>query len=401
MGMENKIEMRLFGQFCLVRGEIVLDEKVLHSNKLTKLLIYMVINRNREIPFQEIIDLFWEGTAKNPQNALKNLMYRLRGSLRVLGEEEFILTLPGAYQWNNNIEIETDYEYFEKLALGIKNEEDIKKRKSLCKAAIAGYNRNISEKISSESWILSKQVWYRSLFIDVVKELARIYEEEEAWGKLEMLCNGALSVDAMEEELYYWIIKSLWKQNKNDLAMEHYENISKMLYDTMGISTSEKLQSIFKEITELQDDGVKNIDYLFHEVEEQEVPQGAFFCDYQNFRQIYRMEARRKQRLGLLEHVLMITVKRSGGIKRSAAADSGLAEGMLLLEQKLRKFLRKGDVVTRYSQTQYVILLPACSYESGIMVAERIKKMFQKEIGNKHLELKYELKELRTKENVL
>lgn len=384
--------MQLFGQFCLIRGGIVLDEEILHSNKLTKLLIYMIFNRNREIPFQEIIDLFWEGNTKNPQNALKNLMYRLRSAMKALGEEEFITTLPGAYRWNQEIQVETDYEYFENLALEIRKEEDVQKRKSLCKTAIASYNRHISEKISSESWILSKQVWYRSLFIDVVKELGKIYEEEGDWSKLEMLCNGAVEVDSGEEELHYWMIESLWKQNKTDLAMEHYENISKILYDAMGIHTSERLQSIFKEIMETENAQIKDIEYLFSQVEEPQIPQGAFFCDYQNFRQIYRMEARRNHRLGMEEHVLMLTLRRSGGIRRNPGADSGLAEGMLLLENKLKNFLRKGDVVTRYSLTQYIVLLPACDFESGIAVAERIKKMFYKGIGNKHLELNYELK---------
>lgn len=397
--MENTIKMQLFGQFCLSRGNTILNEEALHSNKLTKLLIFMILNRDREIPFQEIIDIFWEGNVKNPQNALKNLMYRLRSAMKILGDEEFITTLSGAYQWNPEIKVETDYEYFEKLALEIRKEEDSLKKKRLCKAAIASYNRNISEKIGSESWILSKVVWYRSLFIDVVKELGSIYEKEESWSKLEMICNGALSVDSVDEDLHYWIIKSLWKQNKSDLAMEHYENVSKLLYDTMGIHTTEKLHSIFKEIMETEDEGIKDIDCLFSEVEEPDDPSGAFFCDYQNFRQIYRMEARRIHRLGMTEHVLMLTLRRSGGVKRNPGNDSGLAEGMQLLEQKLRNFLRKGDVVTRYSLTQYIVLLPACSYESGIAVAERIKKVFYKGIGNKHLEIHYELKEIRTKEN--
>lgn len=397
--MEKTIKMQLFGQFCLIRGSTVLNEEALHSNKLAKLLIYMIINRDREIPFQEIIDIFWEGNTKNPQNALKNLMYRLRSAMKILGDEEFITTLSGAYRWNPEIKVETDYEYFEKLALEIRKEEDSLKKKRLCKAAIASYNRNISEKIGSESWILSKLVWYRSLFIDVVKELGSIYEEEKAWSKLEILCNGALSVDSLDEDLHYWIIKSLWRQNKSDLAMEHYENVSKLLYDTMGIHTTEKLQSIFKEVMETENEEIRNIDYLFSEVEEPDVPQGAFFCDYQNFRQIYRMEARRNCRLGMTEHVLMLTLHRNGGVKRNPGNDSGLAEGMQLLEQKLRNFLRKGDVVTRYSLTQYIVLLPACNYESGIAVAERIKKVFYKGIGNKHLELRYELKEIRAKEN--
>lgn len=53
-----------------------------------------------------------------------------------------------------------------------------------------------------------------------------------------------------------------------------------------------------------------------------------------------------------------------------------------------------GDVAARYSLTQYIVLLPTCNYESGVMVAERIREAFSKTIGKKHMHLTYELEEL-------
>ena len=393
--MKSKVSVQLFGQFCLRKDDVVLNEETLHSNKLTKLLIYMIINRDRVILYQELIDIFWEGKTKNPQNALKNLMYRLRVALKAIGEEEYICTMSGAYRWNPEIEVETDYEQFEKLALEIRNETDVEKKKQLCKEAIAGYQGNISEKLGSEPWLVSKIVWYRSLFMDVAKELGKIYEKEEAWSNLEALCNDVLPADSLDEDLHYWIIKSLWGQKKNDLAMMHYENVSRMFYDSMGIHTTEKLQSIFQEIMEDAEEYEKDISYLINEMEEKKNPKGAFFCDYQNFRQIYRVEARRIYRLNMAEYILLFTLKRSGGVKRKKSADSGLIEGMNLLEKLLKELLRVGDVAARYSLNQYIVLLPACNYESGILVAERIEKAFRKNIGNKHLELNHELRELK------
>ena len=107
------------------------------------------------------------------------------------------------------------------------------------------------------------------------------------------------------------------------------------------------------------------------------------------------MEARRIYRLNMAEYILLFTLKRSGGVKRKKSADSGLIEGMNLLEKLLKEPLRVGDVAARYSLNQYIVLLPACNYESGILVAERIEKAFRKNIGNKHLELNHELRELK------
>lgn len=392
--MIKKVRMQLFGKFSLESGAARLDEEMLHSKKLTRLLAYIMINRDRNISHQELIDIFWEDKSKNPQGALKNLMYRLRTSLKALGGEDYIYTMAGAYRWNPDIPVETDYQLFEKLAGEIRKEADDAAKKELCKTAIASYRGNISQQIGTETWILPKVTWYRSIFMDVVKELGSIYEREEDWGSLEELCNGALHMDTMDEDLHYWIIKSLWGRNKNDLAMLHYENVSKMLYDSLGIRATEKLQSIFKEIVEKTDGHVTDIGSLLLEIKEPENPKGAFFCDYQNFRQIYRVEARRNCRLGIAEYVLLITLRRNGNAKRKPSEDSGLMDGMTILRNLLRDLLRMGDVAARYSLTQYILLLPTCTYESAVMVAERIKDAFSKSIGKKHMDLVYELEEL-------
>ena len=392
--MENKMKMQLFGSFCLENEKTRLDEEMIHSRKLTRLLAYIIIYRERKISHQELIDIFWEDDSKNPQGALKNLMYRLRSLLKVFGEEDYIETLSGAYRWNPEIKVETDYEKFEEIVSYIKKENSDNQKKELCRSAIALYQGNLSEKLETESWLLPKIVWYRSIFMDVVKELGSIYEKEEAWSNLESLCNEALSADSLDEDLHYWIIKSLWGQNKNELAMLHYENVSKMLYDSLGIRTTEKLQSIFKEIVEKTEGRVIDIGSLIKEVGETEKPQGAFFCDYQNFRQIYRVEARRNSRIGIAEYVLLITLRRTGGAKRNPSEDSGLMEGMTILGNLLRDLLRVGDVAARYSLTQYIVMLPTCSYESGLLVADRIQTAFMKSIGKKHMELLFELEEL-------
>ena len=53
-----------------------------------------------------------------------------------------------------------------------------------------------------------------------------------------------------------------------------------------------------------------------------------------------------------------------------------------------------GDAVTRYSATQFIVLLPACSYEAGVKVGKRIEKQFQNTIKKKRLDLIIELMEL-------
>ena len=53
--------------------------------------------------------------------------------------------------------------------------------------------------------------------------------------------------------------------------------------------------------------------------------------------------------------------------------------------------LRHGDVYTRYSVSQYLILLPSASYENGKMVMQRIIRNYKKAYIRKELTVHYTL----------
>lgn len=392
--MSNKVMVQLFGNFQLTSEKTSLGEGTLHSNKLTKVLAFIVINRDSVLTHQRLVDTFWEDNSRNPVGALKNLMYRVRNELKALGDEQFIITLPGAYQWNPEIKVESDYEQFEKNIDKLRTVESEEEKKQLCRAVISCYRGNISAVISDEFWLLPKVIWYRSMYMDTVKKLCEILDKEKNWVELEDVCNHALTVDSLDEDINCWLIRGLQGQKKYELAMFQYEKANKLFYENMGIRRSEKLHSAFRQMASERAENVPDIQSLLEELKETEHTKGVFFCDYQIFRQIYRIEARRIERLGVAEHLLLLTVRRNSKLWEQSAADRGLMEGAEILEQAIRASLRTGDIATRYSSHQFVVLLPTCTYESSIKVASRILKNFQKNIGGRHIELDYELEEL-------
>ena len=46
------------------------------------------------------------------------------------------------------------------------------------------------------------------------------------------------------------------------------------------------------------------------------------------------------------------------------------------LQELLRRSLRRGDVISRCSASQYVVMLPMANYENSCMVCERIERAF-------------------------
>ena len=94
--MEEKkkiVKVCFFGDFSIKSERGMLDEQTIHSRKILKLLSYFVMNRERMISGEELGEFLWgNGGSANPLGALKNLVYRLRMTLRELGTEEYIVS---------------------------------------------------------------------------------------------------------------------------------------------------------------------------------------------------------------------------------------------------------------------------------------------------------------------
>lgn len=403
---KNSLKMQLFGKVLLRNERGVLDEDMLRSNKLTSLLAYVVMHRDQVLTLQKLIEVFWEDGSRRPEYALRNMMYRLRNAMKILGEEKYIVTLPGAYRWNSEIQIKTDYEAFEGDAAMLKSlpvspqQETLETQKSLCMRMIRTYytgGGNVSEKISSEPWLFPKTTWYKSLYLEAVKILCGIFQQGENWQELEETARRAVEEDPFDEELHCWLVQSLHKQEKYSAAMTQYERSKRVFFEEMGIWKLEKLQKVFQQMMTDRGENIMDINMLTTDIREPQKPKGIFFCDYQVFREIYRLEARRMKRAGTSEYMMLLTVRRTGKLWRQAieegglTEDRGLAEGIEILTKQISGLLRASDVAARCSFTQISVLLMGCSYENGVLIANRIQENFYKNIGKRQIELVYEL----------
>jgi GGDEF domain-containing protein len=66
------------------------------------------------------------------------------------------------------------------------------------------------------------------------------------------------------------------------------------------------------------------------------------------------------------------------------------------LQEIMRKHLRKGDIVTRFSPAMYAMLLPTVNYTTGSMVMERMEQLFYEEYPSRKVALHYRISPLGT-----
>lgn len=397
--MDAILTVDLLGKFQIRSEAGMLNEDTIRSDMLTKLLVYLITHREHPIAIQELSEALWdEDETDNPAGALKNLMYRLRTLLRKeFGEQAYILTSRGSYSWNNELPILVDAEHFERLCEQAKKAGSVEERINLYESALQIYQGDFIPQITDRHWAVTMSAFYHSLYLTTVKNLSESYLMTENFEKMEQVCVQALQYDSVDEQLYCSLILALTRQNKLTLAMEYYETAEKTLYSALGVRNSTKLKEVHEELLKMQKGKkAEELEDIHEDIVEEKEPEGAYMCGYPVFREIYRLEARKITRLGVAEYIILLTVTvkdaEKSGINEQTQ-DFLVSQAMNQLENVLVESLRIGDVASRYSDSQFVVLLPACTYECGLLVINRLLDKFQA-VCSKRIKVQADLQEV-------
>lgn len=367
------------------------------------LLAYIVSHRDKLISQQEFINALWgDESGQNPINALKTLLYRIRLLLTPLEKKyaaEFILSQRGSYSWNNAINCKVDVDEFETLCRRAADEKlDEIKRISLYREAMDIYRGDFLPKLSMEFWVIPLSVHYHSLYLTAVKRFVDLLDRNGLYIEISQVCTNAIAIDPLDEDLHCMQIRALLRQGKNSAALSQYEKATDVLYRNLGIKPSDALRRLYVDIMRTNESLETDLGVIQDQLREAVAEPGAFVCEYGFFKEAYRLEIRRAARSGLAVFIGLFTVYTDTG---EIPELSLLNPAMDQLLEAIKLSLRKGDVVSRYSGMQYVVMLPALTYEDGELVMNRIVNNFYKQIRRKPVKLHYRLQQLELPEEML
>ena len=391
----KRVAVTMLGGFRIrVDGNVLTDE-INRSQKLWNVLCYLIAHRERTVPQSEFIELFWpEENSANPTNALKTLLYRVRSLLEPLFGEglEPILSQRGAYAWNPAIACEMDVDRFELLCRRAQDTAlPAQKRMALYEEAAEMYRGDYLPKLANQMWVVPISAHYHALYLEAVKEYADLLEHAEKFEAMAELCTRASQLDPLDESLHTLIVRALLRQGKDSAALSHYEKATDLLYRNLGVRPSEQLRALYREIMDVEERLETNLEAIQANLREAAQRPGAFVCEYGFFKEAYRLEARRSARSGACVHIALITVSLpDGGVPPLGVLNTTMDQ---LLEVLVHN-LRRGDVVSKYSGAQYVVMLPAANFEDSTMVVERIVNAFYRQHRRNFLKITYRIREL-------
>jgi DNA-binding SARP family transcriptional activator len=374
-----RLTINTLGKFQVTDGNAIFGDDNLHSNMIYKLFMYMILYRDKTLTTEDISAAIWsEEESDNPAGALKNLVYRLRKILRShFGNEEYILSDRGSYRWNPQIKINIDIEKFEEM-INLAKQENVYERAIVkYEQAVAIYQGNFMMKLLDMHWILSLCTYYHSLYLSCVKSLAELYIKMEEYEKMDWLCTNALKFESADEQLYCYQIEARMRCGDIALALESYEKAREIMEKELGVRKTTVLNKVYEELLAMsKGQNTYSIREVHEDMEERE-PEGVFLCGYPVFKEIYHLEARKNSRSGEASSLLLMTVQ---GKKedQEEIAKFRTRHAMLGLEETIKESLRVGDVAARYSDSQFVILLPGTDHDLAMLVANRlIAKLYE------------------------
>jgi len=328
---------------------------------------------------EDLVGVLWEkGECGDPLNALKNLVYRARELLKKLSgnnNDEYILFIHNTYAWNNSYHCEMDTEQFidcwQRVNDSSKSDDE---RIQSCKEAVALYRGEFLPKSSYSVWVISSSTYYSGLYSDCILNGCNILINNQRFEEVIHICETALIHMPFEESIHKMLLYAYISSNHRDKAFEHYNRTIDLFYKELGVDISVSLLPIYKALINNIDHVEINLSVIKDDLKEAVDTTGAYFCDYDVFKSIYRVQARMMARTGLSIFIVLFTMTDlEGGIPSSDITQLAMSR----LKEAILTSLRMGDTISSYSSTQYILMLPIINYENTELVIARILQNFR------------------------
>lgn len=384
--------VQMLGGFHLTINGVTISDRSSQAKKPWSILEYLITFHNREIACSELIDLIWSTKeSANPNGALKTLMFRSRKLLEPFGlpTHQLIIQKSGTYAWNPDIRLTVDTDQFEELCKQSKADSLTREQRlELLLEALDLYKGDFLPKSSWEAWALPISTFYHSMYLQAAHTAIDLLLDQADWTRIIGLCQRALAVEPFDEDFHYYLIYSLYNNREQNQALEHYQHMTNLFYNEFAITPSQRLKDLYKMIRNQEHGITTDLSIIQESMREAQRGDGAYFCEFSVFQDIYQLEQRSIERTGDSVFLCLLTLQDEHG---DLPKLSVMTRGMSHLQASIQSSLRRGDAYTRYSVSQYMIMLPTASYENGEMVIARIVRNFKKAYTRKDLTVSFSL----------
>ena len=134
-----------------------------------------------------------------------------------------------------------------------------------------------------------------------------------------------------------------------------------------------------------------DVQQLIHRMAERKEYMGAYRVEYDSFSYIYRFIARNVERTKQPVQIVLFTFPLK---EKSEEEVMKIQNSLALLEKAIAQSLRRGDVTSRMSLTQQIVILMGANKENGMHVVDRMVQCYDGLAGEEGLKFEYDIKDV-------
>lgn len=349
------------------------------------LLIHMKTGISKEELFQHLYD--WE-VITDRNNSLNSLIYRLKKQLVAAGlpKEEYICLKNGICYWCSKIETWVDSVAMEELIDKARKSGDEEKEK-LLREACDLYQGEFLPENANEMWVAVENARLKALYEKAVLELCEIWKNQGEYQQMLELYTRIAGFYPFEEWQVYQI-DCLLEMGQHEKAYEIYQQTVKAYSDELGVPPSPRMVKRFQRMNGKLINKENSLLKVKEQLNEEKESAGAYYCPYPSFIDTYRFVCRILERSGQSLFLMLCGLWYDDPLERRDKDD---IDSLLAV---IEETLRRGDVFTKYSSSQCLILLSGTHSEDCEIIIERIRRRFREAYPYITCQIEYEIVEI-------
>lgn len=383
------LDVQMFGDFSVTYEGRPVSFGKNTTTKAMKLLQILIYYGEQGIAREKLLNsLYVREELADAANNLRVTAHRLKKMITDAGlpEHEYIVIKKGIYRWNAPVPTVVDARKFYDLYMEAEDCENPAKKEALLKQICGMYRGEFLPEISGDEWVLLESVQYKKLYSNALKELCDGLIAKEEYEDALLYCDTACRLYPFDE----WQstkIECFLGMKRYKEAMREYKDTAKLFFEELGISPSERLMSQFEQMSsQLNHTKPKEIQEIQQRLKEEKGQGGAYYCNLPSFRDSYRLVTRMLERSGQSAYLMLCSLTDGKGhpLEKPEKLEILSEE----LQNTIQHCLRKGDSFTKYSPSQYLVLLIGTNKENCGLIFDRIRKYFAREhrSWNKYVE---------------
>ena len=266
-------------------------------------------------------------------------------------------------------------------------EVDPKLRADLLKTACRSYHGDFMPDMVSDEWV-GKTSWrYRELYMRSLRELNRQLKKQKRYEELLEECERVLANYPLEE----WQrmkMECLISMKRYREAAAYYEALEQEARQTCSPFMTGELKEKYLKAKHMIQYESANLDQIQADLACEPEQEGAAFCEYLEFTDIYRYLQRVFAREGITSQLLLLTLTDESGTDPESSPE--LERARSAAEYAIRKTFTRSDLCTRYGNNQYLVLLSSPELRDGKKAQNGIQKYYEEASRNARIMLKCE-----------